>query len=79
MNQPIVNDAEWAQELQQGVVEYTDGLIEAIYNEEEGIAETLSGELFCGCDTCFWREALFFLVPRIIDGYKTGKLTLDEK
>lgn len=79
--QSRVVDQEWARELEQGVVEYTDNLIEnALFSDEETEAmPTLSGEVFCGCDTCFWREALFFLVPRIIDGYKNGKVTIDEE
>jgi hypothetical protein len=40
--------------------------------------ETLSGQPFCGCDTCYTREQLYFLVPRIIKAYKEGKITLTE-
>lgn len=78
MSKIVVNDEKWATELQNGVVEYTDNLIESVFNEDDSV-ETISGEIYCGCDTCFWREALFFLVPRIIEGYKTGKLSVDEK
>jgi hypothetical protein len=27
---------------------------------------------------CFWRETLFFLVPKILKGYEEGKLELEE-
>jgi hypothetical protein len=62
---------------------HTDALIEQAYADENDETSDvspnpLSGEVFCGCDTCFWREALFFLVPRIIEGYKTGKIVVDE-
>lgn len=78
MDKVIVNDPEWATNLQNGVVEYTDSLIESVFEGTDDV-HTLSGEVFCGCDTCFWREALFFLVPAIIEGYKTGKLSVDEE
>lgn len=74
-----VEDQSWAHELEKGVEAYTDMLFEAIWEgEEESIPETLSEELFCGCSNCFWRETLFFLVPRIIEGYKEGKITLED-
>jgi len=76
---PVVHDPEWAQELEKGVEEYTDMLLEAVFDgTEDEIGETLSGEPFCGCPVCFWREALFYLVPRIIDAYEEGKLTVEE-
>lgn len=72
-------DSEWAQELEHGVEAYTDMLMEAAYWEsEEDIPETLSGQPFCGCPTCFWREALVYLIPRIIKGYEEGKLVREE-
>jgi hypothetical protein len=46
--------------------------------EEDNITETLSEEPFCGCANCFWRETLFFLVPKIIKGYEEGKIELEE-
>jgi hypothetical protein len=75
----VVNDEAWAQVLEKGVEDYTDMLFEATWegNEEE-VTETLSGEPFCGCPTCFWREALFFLVPRLIEGYEEGKIELED-
>ena len=63
----VVNDEEWAHILEKGVEDYTDMLFEAVWEgTEDIIPETLSGEPFCGCSTCFWREALFYLVPRLI-------------
>lgn len=73
-----VNDQEWAQELEKGVETYTDMLFEAVWDGEDSVDETLSKEPFCGCSNCFWRETLFFLVPKIIKGYEEGKIELEE-
>jgi hypothetical protein len=74
-----VNDQAWAQELETGVEAYTDMLFEAVWDaHEDAVNETLSGEPFCGCGPCFWRETLFFLVPRLIEGYEEGKIELEE-
>ena len=74
-----VNDEDWAQQLEEGVEGYTDMLFEAVWEgTEDVIPETLSGEPFCGCSTCFWREALFFLVPKLIEGYEEGKIELED-
>jgi len=75
----IVNDEAWAHDLEKGVETYTDMLLEAVWEgTEDSIPETLSGEPFCGCSACFWRETLFFLVPKIIRGYEEGQLELEE-
>jgi len=74
-----VNDQAWAHDLEKGVEDYTDMLFEAVWEgTEDEIGETLSGEPFCGCAACFWRETLFFLVPKIIRGYEEGKIALEE-
>ncbi|NBT46499.1 MAG: hypothetical protein EBT07_01595 [Actinobacteria bacterium] len=78
MSEFTVEDQAWAEELEKGVTEYTDSLFDAVFDGEEENIQTLSQEPFCGCSTCFWREALFFLVPRVIKGYQEGKLTLEE-
>ena len=73
----VVNDEAWAQDLERGVESYTDMLFEAVWSEEENeVTETLSGQPFCGCSQCFWREALFFVVPKIIKGFEEGKVEL---
>ena len=75
----IVNDQTWAHDLEKGVEDYTDMLFEAIWEgDEEVIPETLSGELFCGCSPCFWRETLFYIVPRLLDGYESVKIELED-
>jgi hypothetical protein len=75
-----VNDQAWAHDLEKGVEVYTDMLFEAIYEgTEDTVEETLSGEMFCGCSACFWRETLFYLVPRLLKGYEAGKVELLEE
>jgi hypothetical protein len=63
-------DEEWAKKLEEDYLDYMSSLWE---NED---AETLSGMPFDGCETCEVREQLFFLAPRIIEGYKTGKIDI---
>jgi len=75
----VINDQAWAEELQKGVEEYTDMLFEAMWEtSEEAIPETLSGDLFCGCATCLWREALVYITPRLLKGYEEGKVELED-
>jgi len=74
----IINDEQWAHDLEKGVEEYTDMLFEAVWeSSDDEIVETKSGEPFCGCSQCFWREALFFLVPKLLKGYEDGKIALE--
>jgi len=76
----IVNDQDWAHTLEKGVEDYTDMLMDAIYEgTDDEVSETLSGELFCGCSQCFWRETFFYLVPRLLEGYEEGKVELLEE
>jgi len=54
-------------------------LFEALWEgNEEVIPETLSKEPFCGCSPCFWRETLFYIVPRLLEGYENGKIELED-
>lgn len=75
----VINDPEWADDIQRGVEEYTDMLFEAMWEtSEEGISETLSGELFCGCGTCLWREAMTYITPKLFKGFEEGKIELED-
>ena len=69
----IVN-TEWSRELERDFQEYIFACEESI-DEDEHFA-TLSGEYFCGCSVCYTREQLFFLTPRIIEGYEEGFVKL---
>lgn len=74
-----INDPEWAEELERGIEAYTDMLFDAIFEgTEDEITETLSGEPFCGCSRCFWRETLFYVVPKLLRGYEEGKIELED-
>jgi len=74
-----VTDQAWAHELEKGVEAYTDMLFEATWDGlDEMMPDTLSGEPFCGCGPCFWRETLFYLVPRLLEGYNEGKVKLED-
>ena len=75
-----LTDQDWAHELEKGVETYTDMLMDAVYEgSDDEITETISGEPFCGCSQCFWRETLFYLVPRLLEGYNEGKVELLEE
>lgn len=78
MNNPEFNieDTDWARTLETQYEEYIWKCEETIDEETDFV--TLSGEPFCGCTTCYSREQLFFLVPKIIKAYKEGKITLEE-
>lgn len=73
---PILRNLEWSQQLEVAYNAYMESLYEHIdWSEGEPEPEpTLSGEPFCGCDTCWTREQLYFLVPYIITGYLEGKV-----
>lgn len=70
-----INDIKWGTDLQYGVDEYLMQCQEACDSEDDEF-ETLSGEPFCGCSTCYWREVLFYLTPKIIQGNIDGKVEL---
>lgn len=72
-----ITDVEWAQKLETEYEEYMWKCEETI-DEEDSDFTPLSGEVFCGCTTCYSREQLFFLVPKIIKAYKEGKIELEE-
>ena len=78
MDNFIINDKDWAEELQQGVDEYIDKLQSwYVYGEEEGEEpEPISGQPYCGCEVCYWREVLAFVAPRIMNGQNDKKIEL---
>lgn len=67
-------DERWAEEVQAGLSEYIDNLIYGIEDEDQ--LPTESGELFCGCDVCYWREILVYTTARILEGQDQGKISL---
>lgn len=73
-----LNGEDWSKDLEQEYETYIWNCESAVDGEEPEDFETLSGQPFCGCGTCYTREQLFFLVPRIIKAYKEGKIVLTE-
>ena len=79
INDFSIVDFHWSQELENEYTTYMancESQIDAEDDKEE--FETLSGQPFCGCETCYVREELFFLVPRIIAAYKKGQIVIPE-
>jgi hypothetical protein len=73
-----INDTDWASELCNEYEDYIAYCESQAFDDEVDV-ETVSGEYFCGCQTCYTREQLMFLVPRIIKAYNEGKLSLSEE
>lgn len=73
-NEFEIVDFEWAKMLENAFTFYMDAVRDSVDDEEE--YETLSGDFYCGCETCDTREIMFFLVPQIIRAYKLGKVVL---
>lgn len=76
-------DLDWSQKLETEYEEYMwncEALVDLDPDAEEVDAtfEPLSGQPYCGCSTCYTREQLFFLVPRILKAYKNGQIALTE-
>jgi hypothetical protein len=71
-------DTEWAKTLEVNLEDYMGQLSAYLYDEDEVPEdfETISGQPYCACSTCEIREILFFVVPRAIQGYLDGKVTL---
>jgi len=86
INNFSIIDFHWSQELENEYTEYMskcEAQIDRDFYEETDLEvedefETLSGQPFCGCETCYVREELFFLVPRIIEAYKKGQIVVPE-
>jgi len=76
MNNFIINDEKWAEELQTNVEEYLMLLQDSIDEDED--METLSGQLYCGCNVCYFREMLFFIAPKVMRGQNEKKIELSE-
>ena len=70
----IVKDEKWAEELQEGLEEYLMRCQDSIDENEE--FKTMSGELYCGCNVCYYREMLFFVAPEIMRGQNEQKIEL---
>jgi hypothetical protein len=74
----VINDDVWSKKLETEYEEYMWNCESMIDGEEPDNFTTLSGEPFCGCSTCYTREQLFFLVPRIIIASQNGQVAVEE-
>lgn len=76
-----IHDKEWAKQTERDFEEYMSKCYESVdWEGEEDTPEfeTLSGEPFCGCNTCESREILFFYTPLLLKAAAEGKVTLEE-
>lgn len=73
-------EVEWAQEMERGLSAYMERLWEGVDADPDEVPEdffdTITGQAFCGCDTCVSRETLAFVTPRIIRAYQRGDVVL---
>jgi hypothetical protein len=69
-----INDTEWASALQQDTDEYMMVLQDSI--DEDADVDTLSGQPYCGCSDCYWREFFSFVAPKIMQAQLDGKIEL---
>jgi hypothetical protein len=60
-------------DLEESYVRYMDQLTEYVMGEIDDV-EIESTDPFCGCDVCWTRETLAFLMPRILDLYQSGHI-----
>lgn len=78
----VIKDEAWSQDISQKFSDYMENCSELIFcpelplDEPESTFQTESGEPYCGCSDCDTREVLFFLIPRILEAYKEGKVDL---
>lgn len=70
-----IKDRKWAADLQEGLENYIMGLFDEEDDNGEPL-ETESGEPFCGCNTCEYREVLAYVVPRVLMAEKENKVGL---
>jgi hypothetical protein len=73
----LLYDYEWDYEpmkfVEDSYIRYMDFLHEVAYGEVEDYT-TESGEPFCGCEVCYAREAMAFLMPKFLNLYLAGAI-----
>lgn len=81
-NEFTIHDDAWAKQLERDYEEYMSSCWSSLDDEELSESdldfETLSGQPFCGCNTCETRETLFFFTPRLLKAAEEGKVTLEK-
>jgi len=75
----VHDDEAWAKKLEEDFEEYIYSCMDSVDADPESDEfETVSGQPYCGCSTCYNREIIMFLIPRIIDAYKAKILTEED-
>lgn len=69
-----INDEMWASKLQHDLEDYLMRLADSV--DEDSDIDTLTGQPYCGCSDCFWRELLAFVTPALLKGQTDGKIEL---
>lgn len=73
-----ISEIDWNPEgmfkVEAGLTHYLDQLQTFMLDGQSDSFETESGEPFCGCDVCFTREVMAYLVPRIARLVKEGDI-----
>lgn len=73
-------DYEWDEEpvrfLERGLEEYLDSLFDSVLEGWDGEQEleTKSGDPFCGCEICYMRETIAYVLPRIVTMWEKGQV-----
>jgi len=70
----VINDPAWASQFQKDLDEYMMVVQDSVDSDED--VETLSGQPYCGCMDCYWREVLTFASPRIMRAQLEKKIEL---
>lgn len=78
----LLYDYEWDYKpmkfVEDSFMRYMDYLNSVFYEDiDEYITE--SKEPFCGCEQCYAREYMAFLMPKFLDLYRAGAIRLTEK
>jgi hypothetical protein len=73
---PVFDEA-WGVDFEVRMVEYMNSLYFSLDAPIDVEVETISGEIFCGCETCDFRERYLMATKLIIEGYQAGKVRLE--
>lgn len=75
----IVLEQDWFLESMKSLEHYMDNLNETLYDDEDPDLimdqDTLSGLPFCGCEVCFWREAMYWMSVMFAEAVHHGRIT----
>lgn len=75
----VHTDTKYVENMEKGLDEYLSLLWRTVDEEDYSEDFTLTGNVFCGCETCVIRETVAYLLPFIIEGYDLGKFELNEE